>query len=406
MKIVALALAAVLLLAAAPAVRRVPLGAFGLTVASGPYFPGSVLRLSPRGAQGPIAYATLGGGNIEDDTYVTPPVESPTTATLIATAARAVATVNIRLAPAPPLRPFIAVASYDNGIALHDARTFALLGYLATASAVGDVAVAPDGRIFAPDTDGTTMLTLDRVPWSVRTTANVPLGNEVVYDAGSRAAYVSNRDAEGGGAVTQVPDGGGKAAHVHTGVTSEGLALDASRSLLYVGNVNDASVSVVDTRTMRVVRRIPSVPRTFGIALDARNQRLFVVSNATRTARTSGGFVAAIDLRGNPARIVRRSVPLQFPIGIAYDARHRRLFVTDESANAVYVVDPATLKVERTLRTCSTPWRPHLDAGRLYVPCMRSNAVDVYALTTLKRERGAPFATGGTPLGVAVWGDT
>lgn len=401
----AIAVAALFFLGAAPALRSVPIGAFGLSVSSGPYFPGSVIRLASHGAAGPIAYTTLGAGTLESGTYVAPAVDAPQTETLIASAPRAIATVDIRLAPAPPLRPFVAVASYDNGIALHDPRTFALIGYLGTASAVGDVAAAPDGRIFAPDTDGTTMLTIERAPWRVRTTPNVLVGNEVVYDAKSRAAYVSDRDAEGGGAVTQIPDDGTPAVRVHTGVTPEGLALDSAHSLLYVGNVNDATIAVLDTRTMQVVRRFPSVQRTFGIALDAAAQRLYVVSNTTRTAQSSGGYVAAIDLRSATPHVVRRSRALRFPLGASLDTRHDHLFVTDESANTVYVLDPRTLAVTRVIPTCRTPWRPHVDARRLYVPCMRSNAVDVYALDTLSRVRGAPFETGGTPLGVASWNE-
>lgn len=396
---------AALLLGAAPVMRHVPIGAFGLNVSGGPYFPGSVIRLEARGAEGPISYTTLGNGTLENGSYVAPPVDVPATETLIASASRAIATASIRLAPAPPLRPFVAVASYDDGIALHDARTFALLGYLATASAVGDVAVAPDGRIFAPDTDGTTMLTVERKPWRVRTTQNVLAGNEVVYDARTHAAYVSDRDAEGGGAVTQIPDDGRPALRVHTGVTPEGLALDETRSLLYAGNVNDSTVAVVDTRAMRVVRRIPSVQRTFGIALDAAAQRLYVVSNTTRTAQSAGGFVAAIDLRAPQPRIVRRSATLRFPLGAALDARRSHLFVTDESADVVYVLDPRSLAVTRVVPTCRTPWRPRVDDRYLYVPCMRSNALDVYALDTLRRVPGAPFATGGTPLGVASWNE-
>lgn len=401
----AIGIAALLLLGAAPALRRVPIGAFGLNVAAGPYFPGSVIRLEARGAEGPVFFSALGSGTLENGTYVVPAVGAATTETLVASASRAIATASIRLAPAPTLRPFVAVASYDNGVALHDARTFALLGYLSTASAVGDVAVAPDGRIFAPDTDGTTMLTIERNPWSVRTSANVLAGNEVVYDARTHAAYVSDRDAEDGGAVTKIPDDGGPPVRVHTGITPEGLALDASRSLLYAGNVNDATVATVDTRTMRVVRRIPSVQRTFGIALDAAAQRLYVVSNTTRSAQSAGGFVAAIDLRGRSPRIVLRSPTLRFPLGAALDARRSRLFVTDESANVIYVLDPRTLAVTHVLPTCRTPWRPHIDARYLYVPCMRSNAFDLYALDGLQRVRGAPFATGGTPLGIASWNE-
>jgi DNA-binding beta-propeller fold protein YncE len=82
------------------------------------------------------------------------------------------------------------------------------------------------------------------------------------------------------------------------------------------------------------------------------------------------------------------------------------LFVTDESADLIYVLDPATLRAQRApLATCKTPWKPYLDdvAHRLYVPCARSSQIDAFDDRTLHRIAGAPFGTGGYPLAVAVW---
>jgi hypothetical protein len=153
---------------------------------------------------------------------------------------------------------------------------------------------------------------------------------------------------------------------------------------------------------MRVIRKYQSVPRTFGIALDDKAQRLFVVSNMSPSMPGKGGDVAAIDLRSG--RIVARSKRLPFPIGAAYDAPHKRLFVTDESSDRVYVFNSRSLRTLRApLETCRTPWRPRIAAGRLYVPCARGNQVDVFDLRTLRRVKHAPFATGGYPLSVAVW---
>jgi DNA-binding beta-propeller fold protein YncE len=95
---------------------------------------------------------------------------------------------------------------------------------------------------------------------------------------------------------------------------------------------------------------------------------------------------------------------MKFPLGIALDERRGRLFVTDESTSEVYVLSARNLRtLHAPLQTCSTPWRPRVAAGRLYVPCARANSVDVFELRTLRRVAGAPFATGGFPLSVALW---
>lgn len=386
---------------AAPA-PRTRIGTFALDVAGGPYFPGSAVRVSARGTSEPFSLSLLGPGSVAGGVFTAPHVDAARWSTLLGALPGALAIASVSLAPPPKLAPAILVASYDNGVAFHDPKTFRLNGYVGVPFPVGDVALAGDGRVFAPDTDGTTMIEVRRAPWEVVTIPNVLLGNEVVHDDATDATFVSDRDAPGGGALTRVARDG-TVRTIRTGETPEGLALDASRRRLYVGNVNDGTVAVVDTASFTVRKRIPAVERVFGIALDAAHSRLFVVSNTTRTPRTTGGFVGAIDLNAASPRVVRRSVPMRFPLGAAYDGRHKRLFVTDEADDVVYVVDPATLAIRKRLATCKTPWRPHVDAARLYVPCARSANVDVFSLDSLRRVRGAPFATGGTPLGVATF---
>lgn len=398
--IAVIALTAVLGLAAPDARTRI--GTFALDVPGGPYFPGSAVRVSARGASGPFSLSLLGPGSLADGVFTAPHVDAAQWSTLLGALPGALGTASISLAPPPKLGPAILVASYDNGVAFHDPQTFRLNGYVGVPFPVGDVAIARDGRVFAPDTDGTTMIEVRRAPWSVVTIPSVLLGNEVVHDDETDATFVSDRDAPGGGALTRIARDG-TVRTIHTGETPEGLALDAPRGKLYVGNVNDGTVAAVDTASFAVVKHIPAVERVFGIALDAAHSRLFVVSNTTRTPRTTGGYVGAIDLNAASPRVVRRSAPMRFPIGAAYDTRHKRLLVTDEADDVVYVLDPSTLAIRKRLTTCKTPWRPHVDDARLYVPCARSANIDVFSLDSLRRVRGAPFATGGTPLGVATF---
>lgn len=393
-----------LLLGTAPHHHIAYTGSFKLAIPAGAIVGGSRLPLQSAGVEGPVAYTVLGPGRIEGDLYVAPLVEHKTAVTLIGSARSAVAMRTVQIVPPPaPSRPLIAVATYENGIALHDARSFALIGYVPIGGAPGDVAFGSGGTLFAPATDGTVLASVSRSPWKMSAIDGVPFGNEVATDPANGAVLVSNRDAGGYGALTRImPDG--SVTRVKTGNVAEGLAIDAKRAVAYVGDVDGGTVAKVDLRHMRVLARIPSVRRTFGMTLSATAGTLFVVSNESPSMPGHGGYVAAIDLRAGKPHIVRRSARMTFPLGIALDARGRRLMVTDEARDLVYVLSESTLRaVHAPLRTCRTPWRPRVSEGRLFVPCAGSNQVDVFDLRTLHRAHGAPFATGGYPLGVAQW---
>ena len=398
----AAALAVAMLLGTAPRTQPPRTGTFSLAVPSGPLISGSRVPVNANGFSGPFSVALLGPGTLDGHQFLAPLVDAATTTTLIAAGRNAVAYGTLRIVPPPAAsRALLAVATYDNGVALHDPKTFALLGYAPIGGAPGDVAFGAGGALFAPDTDSDTLARFNRSPWRVDRTTGVPLGNEIAYDARTGAAFVTNRDTAGAGVLTRIA-ADGSVTRVRTGMTAEGLALDSRHGIAYVGNVNDDTVAAVDMRTMRVLRVYKSVARTFGIALDDESRRLFVVSNVSPTMPGRGGHVAAIDLHSG--RIVRRSAKFTFPLGIALDAKRRRLFVTDEGKDEVYVLRSDTLTAVRApMATCETPWRPRIAGDRLYVPCARANRVDVFDLRTLRRISGAPFATGGFPLSVALW---
>lgn len=398
------AIAAALLLGTAPTHSSRTTGTFKIDIPAGPFVSGSRLNVAAVGVDGRVAFSVVGPGRVEDGNFVAPDVSSKTATTIIGSAHGAVAIKNVEVVPAPPpSQPLLAVATYRNGIALHDPRTFRLIGYVPIGGPPGDVAFASDGTILAPDTDGETVASIARSPWNMRITRGVALGNEIAVDGRTGNIFVTDRDAGGFGALTRVTPRG-VVTRVRTGQTAEGLAIDSQRGIVYVGNVNDRSVAVVNGASMRVIRRIRSVERTFGLALDAKAQRLFVVANTSPSMPSRGGYAAAIDLRSAHPHVFMRSARMVFPIGAAVDISANRLFVTDEAKNAVYVLSTRTLHaIHAPLRTCDTPWRPRVSGNRLYVPCANADKIDVFDLRTLHRVAGAPFATGGFPLSVALW---
>ncbi len=396
------ALAFLFLLGTVPHRAPPSLGTFRLHVPAGSYFAGSRVHVSAEGASGAYTLSILGPGKIERDTFVAPQVTRPMWTTIVGASSGAVAYAAIRTVPPPTSAHVIAVATYRGGIALHDERTFAPLGNFAIAGAPADVAFLPDGSIVTADTDGDTLTRIGRNPWRITNISGVNVGNEVAVDPAGNV-FVSDRDVQGQGALTRItPDG--SVTRVITGVTAEGIVLDSSRHIAYVSNVNDNSIAAVDTQAMRVLQHIPAPERPFGVALDERGRRLFVVSNVSPSMTPGGGFVAAIALNEASPHVVTRSLHLKFPLGAAFDPQSKRVFVTDEADSVVYVLNAATLRpVRAPLQTCSTPWRPRVSGGRLYVPCAREDRVDVFSLATLKRVPGAPFPTSGYPLSVATW---
>jgi DNA-binding beta-propeller fold protein YncE len=311
------------------------------------------------------------------------------------------------VAPPSPNEPLLAVASYDDGIVLHDARTFSVLGVLATGGTPSDAAIDDSGLLAATDTQGSAITVAGLSPWHVFRVDGVPLGDEVAIDKATHSIFVTNRDVNNGnGALTRV-DAGGRVSSVATGLTPEGLAVDSKRRLVYVANVNDGTIAVVGTRSMRVVRRFPAIARVFSLAISPDGLRLYAISNQSAGSPFAApGSAVAIDLRRSPPRIVARSGELTFPLGAALDAAGNTLFVTDESRDVVDVLDARTLSAKRPpLATCRTPWKPAFDSvrHRLYIPCARANRVDVFDTRTLRRAPGAPFTTGSYPLAVAVW---
>ncbi len=405
-RIVALLLAAFLIAAAA----RSPYGdrATGrIAATSWPYLPGSLIPLQVNGFGAPYHAMLLGPGRLTaNDLYEIPQDVQSGEALLVAGNAAGLAAARLRIATPPsPGRALLVVASYDDGLVVHDAHTFSVIGVLATGGSPSDAAIDARGRVAATDTQGDTLTLATLSPWSVARVGGVPAGDEVAIDSSTGAIFVTNRDANGGALTRVAADG--SVTRVATGETAEGVAIDDRRQIVYVANANDGTVAAVDARSMRVLRRFFVVDRIFSLALSPDGNRLFGISNQSAGSLfAAAGSAVAVAVNASKPRVVARSGDLAFPLGLALDPNAMTLFVTDESLGLIDVLDARTLRPKRApLHTCSTPWKPSLDpiSGRLYVPCARANAVDAIDARTLRRVSGAPFSTGSYPLAVAAW---
>jgi DNA-binding beta-propeller fold protein YncE len=408
---VRIALLLTALLGLGGAAARIPhphLATGRITVAAWPYLPGSVVPLRVDGFAPPYEAVLLGPGRLlPGGLYAIPQESSPGTALLVAGNSAGLAATTVRVGTPPSAkRPLLVVASYDDGLIFHDARDFSVLGVLATGGTPSDLAVDPSGSIAATDTQGSALTLATLAPWNVSRIEGVVLGDEVAFDRATQAIFVTDRDADGNGALTRVnPDG--SVTRVVTGATAEGLAVDERRQVVYVANANDGTVAAVAAGSMRVLQRFRAVDRIFSLALSPDGRRLYGISNQSAGSPFAApGCAVALALRAATPHVVARSGDLTFPLGAALDATTQTLFVTDEALGEVDVLDARTLRAKRApLSTCATPWKPTFDSpsGRLYIPCAGANAIDAFDAHTLHRIRGAPFSTGSYPLAVAVW---
>jgi DNA-binding beta-propeller fold protein YncE len=393
---------------ATPKTPRLHLATGTIAAARFPYLPGSVLPVRVTGISAPYHVGVVGPGELlPGGVFELPLAARPGVSLLIAGNASGLAVTRLRIG-APPRsdRPLLLVASYDDGLVVHDARSFSVVGVLATGGVPSDVVVDRRGRVAVTDTQGSQLTLASLSPWGIARIDGVPSGDEVQLDETARTIFVTNREWNGTGALTRI-DSSGDVTRVATGDTAEGLAVDERRQIVYVANANDGTIAFVDARSMRVVRRFSAGERVFSLALSPDGTRLYAVCNQSASSPFGKpGRAIAISLSGAAPQIVARSGSLTFPLGAALDVQTGTLFVSDEERSEIDVLDAQTLRPKRAaLATCSIPWKPTLDprTERLYVPCAGGDDIDVFNTRTLDRVARAPFATGGYPLAVAVW---
>lgn len=370
-----------------------------------PYLPGSTIPLAVDGLEPPYRIAILGPGLLAQSMLHIPD-DARGSASIVAASNDGLASHVFTFAPPPdPSEAFIAVATYDDGIIVHRAvPPYAMHAALAIGGAPGDVAIDESGAIGTGSTNGDGGTIAHLSPWSVSAYSGIPSVDEVAFDSLSHALFLTNRDINGLGALTRIAADGTITRRL-LGLTAEGLAVDSTRHRVYVANVNDATISIVDADTMVEISRFKAIERVFALALDPSGTRLYAISNQSISSPFAApGSAVAIDITAAHPYVIAKSAPLSFPVGTIYDPGTNRLFVTDERDDDVYVLDPHTLKsTHAPLPTCETPWKPSIDSGRLYIPCARADQVDIYDTRTLRRMPGAPFSTGGYPLAVAIW---
>jgi DNA-binding beta-propeller fold protein YncE len=146
------------------------------------------------------------------------------------------------------------------------------------------------------------------------------------------------------------------------------LALDAKGNRLFIANLSNNSLDVVDLKAGKLVKQIPGQQKIQGVAYVPDLDRIFVGNG-------KDGVCNVID--GKNYELVR-SIKLDDADNVRYDPRTRQVYVT-HAENALALIDPMKMEVKATIKLPGAPEAFQLDPAqpRLYVNIPKPSQVAV-----------------------------
>ena len=196
----------------------------------------------------------------------------------------------------------------------------------------GVLSVPALGRVYATATDAHQLLTIDERTNKVL--ARAPAGDYpdgIAYDSRDRRVYVSD---ESGGTETVFSSSGHRIATVPLGGEAGNVQYDpVSRHILADVQTRN-EVTVISTRTNRVIRRVtlPGCDHDHGLLVDAPRGLAFVACDGNAKLLT-------LDLRR--MKITGTAGIGQSPDVLAFDTSLRRLYVSAESGDIAVFAEHA-----------------------------------------------------------------
>jgi len=153
-----------------------------------------------------------------------------------------------------------------------------------------------------------------------------------------------------------------------------GLVVSPDNHLLYVANRDSNDVAIIDTATLTIKQRIAVGKHPYGIALS-----------------TSGTWLALVNVQDDSVSLINTNnqVQQQFKVGfhpycVAFSLDDKTLYITNTQDDSVTVIDVATTKTIATIGVGNTPEGISLDHEYAYVANWGSSNVSVIDLRTNK----------------------
>jgi YVTN family beta-propeller protein len=235
--------------------------------------------------------------------------------------------------------PFAYVPGANNQISIIDTATNALVTTLPTGANPMGVAVSPAGnRVYVSNSgDGTVSVfdTLNNVALQSITVGTQPLGLTVSPDGTQVAVATFGTNASPNHSISMIAVGTGDVSQIGVGSGPNAVVYNASGSRLYVSNVVERSVSIVDTANAVVISTLGIAPNPVGLAINPSGSRLYVAH-----ATTSGGAQNAITVIDPTVPSVVTTIALSGdPRGLAVSPDGTRLYVAIGSSGTVASID-------------------------------------------------------------------
>ena len=224
--------------------------------------------------------------------------------------------------------------------------------------------------VFAASLTLALCLTLSASGASVK---SIPVGNLPTFVAVNETTnriYVSNLT----DSTVSVIDGGSDTvvATVPVGFLAEVVDVNSITNTIYVANLLDNSVSVIDGGTNTVTATITGLSSPFGVAVDALTNQIFVSNQGNNT-------VYVID--GATNTILSKVTVGSFPSGVRANSTANLIYVANEFSGTVSVIDGGSDTVANTftLPQGAEPFFVALDpvTNRLFVTSPENAAVYV-----------------------------
>jgi len=239
-----------------------------------------------------------------------------------------------------------------DGIAMIDTATLQLRGLLKSGSDPEQFDVSRDGkRLFISNEDSAQVSVLEIGTGAILGT--IPVGHEPegvrVSPNGKWVLVTSETDST----VSIIDSSSLKVLKtVHVGLRPRDVAFTPDSKAAYVSGEGDASLSRVPIPSGEPVTRLLQLSQTarpMGVVFDAAHKRVYV-----STGR--GGTVAVVQEDGAGAKLLKEIPVGARPWGIALSHDGRRLYTANGSSNDVTIIDTASLSVVKKVTVGKGPW--------------------------------------------------
>jgi YVTN family beta-propeller protein len=274
-----------------------------------------------------------------------------------------------------------------------------LLAMVPLAAPAEDWALAEDSsRLYATLPTVGQVAVVDTAAWKVvHTLAVGPRPTRLALEPGGggegRRLWVVHGERESALAAIALPDG--TVTEVAVGPGPHRLAFSSDGRKLYVTNAGDGTVSIVDTRKLAEVKRLPAGRTPSGVAYSS-------LAHAAYVASAADGLITIVD--GERDEVVAQLTAEPGLGDLRFAPGGRLGFLLNPQANLVHVLDAASQRIVQTGKVEKGPDQVVFSDTIAYIRHRGSENVLMVPLDKAGVE-GQPLPVGDFPGGRAPFGD-